>query len=94
MSYSTIYKSTVDDALRNRIVAAICKEAWENSSQFSNDVKTYTESGFYLIWAVCVDQNVATAYSIALETGNLNPGGDESVITDEMILSIVKAVWP
>ena len=39
MSYSSIYKSTVDESLRNRIMAAVIKEAWETTSDFGDEVK-------------------------------------------------------
>jgi hypothetical protein len=36
---------------------------------------------------------VESAYASALAANNPNPGGDESVITDGMILSHVQANW-
>ena len=35
----------------------------------------------------------AAAYASALAAGNPNPGGDESVVSDQMILSAVQAHW-
>jgi hypothetical protein len=45
-------------------------------------------------WAVASASDVEAAYSYALDANIPNPGGDESVITDGMILSSVQANWP
>ena len=46
------------------------------------------------MWAICTQSDIEEAYEAAIEMGNPNPGGDEAVISDEMILSVVKDVWP
>ena len=44
-----------------------------------------------LIWPISARSDVESAYASALAAGNPNPGGDEAVITDGMILSAVQA---
>jgi len=47
-----------------------------------------------MAWAVGGAADVEAAYASALAADNPDPGGDEAVITDQMILSNVQAHWP
>jgi hypothetical protein len=47
-----------------------------------------------LIWPVSSATDIEAAYESALAAHNPNPGGDPSVITDQMILSAVQANMP
>lgn len=87
MSYSTVKVSTTDFALQGRIEACGMQE---------KAAKGYPETLnlMPLIWAVCSASDVEAAYASALAASNPNPGGDEAVITDQMILSHVQANWP
>jgi hypothetical protein len=83
MSYNTIWTSVGDDALRGRITACIAQES---------DVGANPNELFLQVqWPVVTATDVEQAYAYALEAGNPNPGGDEAVITDGMLLSHVQA---
>ena len=98
MSYTTITQSANDPALQARVQAATVQEAWNNpavaDSPFAADVQASAFNGARLVWPVCASSDVEAAYASALAAGNPNPGGDESVVTDGMILSHVQASWP
>lgn len=47
-----------------------------------------------LIWPISTRSDIEAAYASALASGNPNPGGDEAVISDQMILSAVQAELP
>src|SRR5262252_2781927 len=89
MSYSTITHCVNDQAFTSRVTACIAQEQlakgevpspWGFTSSFA--------------WAVASASDVEAAYAYALAAQNPNPGGDETVITDEMILAHVQANWP
>jgi hypothetical protein len=96
MSYSTIHQATTDIALQNRVIAATVQEAVENptvaDSAFADLVKSNTAEAVRMTWPVAIATEAE--YASALAAGNPNPGGDEAVITDGMILSAVQANWP
>jgi hypothetical protein len=98
MSYSTIAKSSNDQALRERVVAATVAEAWNNpavaDSEFTRNVKLSSANGNAMVYPVCVASDVEAAYASALAANNPNPGGDEGVVTDGMILANLQAKWP
>jgi hypothetical protein len=77
MSYNTIHTSSQDEVLLGRITACCAQEHKEPLTD--------------LIWSVYVAQDVEAAYASALAAENPNPGGDEGVVTDGMILSHVQA---
>ena len=79
MSYNTIFASSTDEALNGRIVAC-CRQ--ENHDPLTD-----------AMWAVYTASDVEQAYAYALNAGTPNPGGDETVITDGMILSHVQAYF-
>lgn len=84
MSYATIHRSVYDDALMNRVTACCAQEGADNPPSVAGD----------LIWDVCTATDIEAAYASALAANNPNPGADETVITDAMILSAVQANTP
>jgi hypothetical protein len=84
MSYSTINLCAHDAALLGRITAAAAKEGADKPEAAASE----------LIWAVSAASDIEAAYASALAADNPNPGGDEAVITDQMILSAVQANLP
>ena len=84
MSYNTINACANDQAFAARLNAAA-------ATQGSADP---VADAYLLRWQVSVASDIEAAYASALAAGNPNPGGDESVITDQMILSAVQANWP
>lgn len=85
MSYGTVHKCATDLSLANRVTAAVAEE--------SGGVP---DSGVAaaLMWPIATASDVEAAYASALAADNPDPGGDESVITDQMILGLVQANWP
>lgn len=81
MSYATIQKCANDSAFSGRVMACAAQEgaADPNSAVWK------------LIWPVSARSDIEAAYASALAAGNPNPGGDEAVISDQMILSAVQA---
>jgi len=97
MSYSTIARSSTDQALASRVIAAAVAEAWNTpngDTGYGADVKASSENGRRMVYPVCIASDVEAAYASALAAGNPDPGGDEGVVTDGMILANVQAKWP
>jgi hypothetical protein len=84
VSYSTVNKCAGDEALRGRVTAAI---AAEGNPSPQTAVYDY-------MWWVASRSDIEAAYGSALAAENPDPGGDESVVTDGMILSAVQAYTP
>jgi hypothetical protein len=84
MSYATINQCANDPEFHGR-VAACC--AQEGSA-------TPNQTMYELIWAVSSASDIEAAYASAVAAENPHPGLDDSVITDQMILSSVQANWP
>ncbi len=82
MSYSTIAVCAADQSLAKRVTAASAQEG--HGATLNLDY----------FWQVASAQDIEAAYASALAAGNPDPGGDESVITDGMILSVVQANPP
>jgi hypothetical protein len=80
MSYSSVFISANDSALRNRVMACCAQEGAENPE---NEI-------YNVIWPVCSASDIEAAYESALISENPDPGGDPTVITDGMILSHVQ----
>jgi hypothetical protein len=89
VSYSTINQCANDPALTARITAAAAQEQIAKG----DPVDPWSISST-LAWSVSSASDVEAAYASALAAGNPDPGGDESVITDGMILANVQAHWP
>jgi len=87
MSYTTISQCVADPAFSSRVTACTAQEQVARGEE--------VEPGSYaMMWAVASASDVEAAYASALAANNPNPGGDESVISDSMILSHVQANWP
>lgn len=84
MSYYDISVMAKDGHLRERIAACAVTEgitnphptAWADKHQ----------------WQLAASPGWGAAYSYAAATGNDNPGQDEAVVTDGMILAAVQAI--
>jgi len=83
MSYNTINKCANDIAFQGRVTAAAAAEGADQPVPVM----------YNLIWPVSATSDIEAAYASAVAGGNVNPGGDEAVITDQMILSAVQAHW-
>lgn len=79
MSYKTIHMSITDENLVNRITACCAQEHREPLTD--------------VIYAVCIAADVEESYAYAITAENPDPGGDENVVTDPMILSHVQAFF-
>lgn len=84
MSYTTINICAHDPVLAGRVAAAAAQEGSDRPEAQS----------WELIWPVSAAADVEAAYASALANDNPNPGGDEAVITDGMILAHVQAAMP
>jgi len=89
MSYTTVTQCVYDNAFSQRVNACIAEEqiAKGDTAQPGTILNQ-------MLWAVAAASDVEDAYAYALTAENPNPGGDETVITDGMILSHVQANWP
>lgn len=81
MSYSTTAKCTQDASFLLRLTAAIAAEGRTQPEQLAIDLR----------WPVAGASDIEAAYASALAADNPDPGGDETVITDQMLLSAVQA---
>jgi hypothetical protein len=89
MSYKTITQCTRDHAFNDRVHACVAQE-----QKSRGELVDPLTLGTSMLWTVASASDVEAAYASALAGGNQNPGGDESVITDGMILANVQAEWP
>jgi hypothetical protein len=81
MSYATIAAMTANGSLIQRLTAAAAEE--EKSVPYSQWVMDH-------IWDLAATPGWAAAWESALAGGVADPGADESVITDGMILAAVQ----
>jgi len=84
MSFATINRCANDQPFQGRVTACTAAEGSDNPVQ----------AMWTVIWPVSAAADIEAAYASALAAGNPDPGGDESVITDQMILSAVQAHMP
>jgi hypothetical protein len=82
MSYNTINQCANDMAFQARVTACVAQEGKTDPQPQSWMYK--------VIWGVSGRSDIEAAYASALAADNPNPGGDESVITDLMILGAVQ----
>jgi hypothetical protein len=96
MSYNSLHAASRDQPLTNRVIAACQQEARNNpnvsDTAFAAEVIDNPAEGVELVWPVAIATEAE--YESALAANNPNPGGDEAVITDPMILGAVQANWP
>lgn len=83
MSYTSIHTCANDEAFQARLMAAAAQEGQENP-EYAMSV--------LLRWPVSAKSDIEAAYEFAVTSGNPNPGGDPSVITDLQILAAVQSV--
>jgi len=89
MSYATVADMTDSTSLIRRLSAAAAEE------QTSGAVLDPTDPGAWAAdhrWEIVSAPGWGDAWASAEASGNPDPGADESVITDGMILSQVQAV--
>ena len=79
MSYLSISKCVADNGFVERVRACVADEG--------QDVATIPSE---LYWFVATADDVEAAYASALAAGIPEPGSDETVITDAMILGKVQ----
>jgi hypothetical protein len=89
MSYSTISKCVNDAAFNSRVTSCVAQEQLARDEPVAPTGPNAAE----MLWAVASASDVEAAYASALAANNPDPGGDESVITDGMILSHVQGNW-
>lgn len=97
MSYNTLALQVHDQALLDRIDAAVQQEARENPAVAATSTAQRVRQNVggtveYFTWPVALATEAE--YASALAGDNPDPGGDEAVITDNMVLSAVQANWP
>lgn len=85
MSYRTININANDQAFIGRLTACAAQEAVPPDPN---------SAAWALRFGVASKSDIEAAYASALANGNPDPGGDESVITDGMILSAVQSLNP
>ena len=86
MSYATIAQCAKDRAFLDRVTACIGKYP-----NYTMHPEPMAES---IIWTVASDPDIEREYAKAMTKKNTNPGGDETVVTDEMILAAVGPLIP
>jgi len=84
MSYASIYQCAGDAAFLGRVTACCAQEGAVDPPDAAGD----------LIWKVSSAPDIEAAYASALAANNPNPGGDPTVVTDQMILSNVQGHLP
>lgn len=97
MSFASLSQQVADTAFVARLSASVQQEARENpdlaGTEYADTIRRgATMPAAWFAWPVSIATEDAYAY--ALETGNPNPGGDPTVITDADILAAVQANWP
>lgn len=82
MSYATQARLAQDNALMTRVSACAATQKMSQPSQWAWDRQ----------WVLATQPGWDEAYSAAITADNADPGGDEAVITDSMILTAVKYI--
>jgi hypothetical protein len=81
MSFNTIAKCAADEPFGQRSRAAYAKEGVDNPDP----------AWYAMRWLIAADPSIEPQYESAIISGNPNPGGDESVITDAELTAAVAA---
>jgi len=96
MSFNSLTQASQDPGLNSRTIACVQQQAHQNPALADTDyaaiVVANPAEGIRMVWPVAL--NTEAEYASALANGVPNPGSDESVITDAMILAAVQADWP
>lgn len=82
MSYASIAAITKSASLFDRLTACAATEGAP---------KPYVDWVYERIWDLAATPGWASAWASAVANGDADPGANESVITDQMILSAVQA---
>ena len=83
MTYHAIGVAAQDEALRRRIAACIAQEA-------PTDERHPIAHADAIMWQACASPGWGEAYAYALATDVPDPGADQAVISDAMILAAVQ----
>ena len=83
MTYNAIAAAAQDQHLRMRIAACVAQETPDGTQH-------PTVIADQIQWRVVAAPGLADAYNYALLTSVENPGKDEAVITDAMLLAAVQ----
>lgn len=81
MSYSSIAQCADDQAFQRRLTGAYAKEGNQSPEP----------AMWARRWAIAADPSIEPPYESAVIAGIPDPGADESVITDGMLLAAVTA---
>ena len=96
MSFATIARCSQDSAFVDRVTAATVQEAWNNTAaagtDFGHNVQDSYANALRMAYPVATATDIEAAYASALAADNPDPGGDEAVITDGMILAQVQSM--
>lgn len=96
MSFNTLTLASRDPGLNDRTIACTVQQAFDNpelaATAYGATVRANPAEGVRMVWPVAL--NTEAEFASAIAAGIPNPGSDESVITDGMILSAVQADWP
>jgi len=96
MSFNSLTAASRDPGLNDRTISCVVQQAFDNAqlhdTAYGETVRNNPAEGVRMVWPVAL--NTEAEYASALAAGIPNPGSDESVITDAMILSAVQADWP
>jgi hypothetical protein len=81
VSFKTISQCAVDESFADRARSAYAKTG-----------EVYADQAWATMrWVLSADPSVEAPYESAIISGNPDPGGDESVITDGMLTAAVAA---
>lgn len=81
MSFQSVSQCAADTSFIARVTGCAAKEGVDPPEDAAQSTK----------WAIAAASDIEAAYESALAANNPDPGGDESVITDGMILSAFQA---
>lgn len=84
MTYNAIAAAAADSHLKARIAACFAQE--------TDGPEQPTALAELHMWRIVAAPAISDAYSYAVNTNVTNPGKNESVVTDAMILSAVQAI--
>jgi hypothetical protein len=95
MSYNTLHAASVDSALHQRIIAGLQQEARTElnlGTPLSEAIIAGNQAVIdEFVWWVA--DATEAEYASGIAAGVPNVGGDESVVSDLMILAAIQAAW-
>jgi hypothetical protein len=89
MAYVDVWTMTFSETLRGRCTAAAAQEQTSGATLDPADPDEWVDAH---IWTLAAAPGWSDAWASAVASGNPDPGRDEAVISDPMILSEVQAV--